>query len=165
MARRVVGVVGPDAGASEMVCKHAYELGREIAIAKWVLLTGGRSEGVMDAASRGAKSEDGVTVGVLPSSDARGMSPSVDIPIFTGMGQARNNINVLSSEVIFVCGMGPGTAAEASLALKARRHIILVSPDEIALRFFKTMDPERTHIATDASEAIDIARGLLLRGD
>lgn len=45
---------------------------------------------------------------------------AVDIPIVTGMGSARNNINALSSNVLVAVGMGPGTASEVALALKVR---------------------------------------------
>lgn len=39
---------------------------------------------------------------------------AVDIPILTGLGSARDNINALSSNVLVAVGMGPGTAAEVS---------------------------------------------------
>ena len=46
------------------------------------------------------------------------MSEAVDLPIVTDLGNARNNINVLSSNVVIACGMGLGTASEVALALK-----------------------------------------------
>jgi hypothetical protein len=50
-----------------------------------LLLTGGRNLGVMDAASRGAKSVGGLTVGILPGNDTQGISEAVDIAIVTGI--------------------------------------------------------------------------------
>lgn len=46
----------------------AYALGQKIAEQGWILLTGGRAVGVMDAASRGAKQANGLTIGILPGS-------------------------------------------------------------------------------------------------
>ena len=59
------------------------------------MLTGGRAAGVMEAACRGAQAAGGLTVGVLPSADGADMSDAVDIPIVTGLGDARNAVNVL----------------------------------------------------------------------
>lgn len=90
--RTVIGVMGPDT-VTEKVTEAAYELGKGIAEAGHVLLTGGRSKGVMDAACRGAKAAGGLTIGVLPTGDLSQASEAVDIPIITGMGSGRNNIN------------------------------------------------------------------------
>ncbi|PSN78179.1 cytochrome, partial [filamentous cyanobacterium CCP4] len=54
-------------------------------------------------------------------------STAVDIPILTGLGDGRNVVNVLSSRVVIACGLGPGTAAEIALALKAQRPVILMA--------------------------------------
>ena len=124
MARVLVGVMGPGEAALPKDCRNAYEMGRAIATNSWVLVTGGRDVGVMDAASRGAREAGGLTVGVLPSSDLASVSTFVDIPIVTGLGEARNNVNVLTCELIFACGMNAGTASEICLALKADRHVI-----------------------------------------
>ncbi len=50
------------------------------------------------------------------------MSQAIDIPILTDVGEACNNINVLSSRVVFACGMEAGTASEVALALKAKEE-------------------------------------------
>ncbi len=114
----------------------AYQLGKSVAKQGWVLLTGGRKAGVMDAASRGAKAAGGLVVGILPSNNTLGMSEAVDIPIVTDLGNGRNNINVLSSNVVIVCGMGLGTASEVALALKNLKPVILLSRNELAYQFF-----------------------------
>ncbi len=157
----IVGVMGPGEVASESDREHAYQLGRAIAQEGWSLLTGGRNEGVMESASRGAKEAGGLTIGILPSPDKAGMSRFVDVPIVTGMGEARNNINVLSSDIVFACGMGPGTASEVALAVKARRNVILLNVREPAARFFVELDPTRVHVATSTEHAVDTARRLL----
>jgi hypothetical protein len=104
----------------------------------WIVLTGGRPEGVMAAANAGAKSVPGsITLGILPSA-AEGVGPDVDIAVFTGLGDARNAINVLSSDVVVACGVeGPGTASEVALALKSERPVILLGPSPEAAAFFR----------------------------
>lgn len=94
--------MGPGSGASNADLENAYQLGQLIAKESWVLLTGGRKVGVMDAASRGAKAAGGLTVGILPDNNVNAVSEAVDIPIFTDMGNARNNINVLSLSLIHI---------------------------------------------------------------
>jgi len=122
----VVGVMGPGAGARPEDLENARRLGEGIARAGWVLLTGGQAVGVMDAAGRGAASAGGLVVGVLPGDDAGTASEALHVAIVTGMGSARNNVNVLSSDVVVACGMGAGTASEVALALKAGRPVILL---------------------------------------
>jgi uncharacterized protein (TIGR00725 family) len=162
MSKIVVGVMGPGKDASREAMDAAFDLGRLIAQQEWVLLTGGRDAGVMDAASRGAKEAGGLTVGILPSADASGASGAVDIAIITGMGQARNNINVLSSRIVIACGMGAGTASEVALALKAGKKVILLRCGQEATAFFKSLGKERVFVAEQADEAVEMAKRLIL---
>lgn len=161
MPRILVGVMGPGEGASAELLSSAYELGRRIAEEKWVLLTGGRAAGVMDEASRGAKSAAGLTVGVLPTDTRANMSEWVDIPILTDIGWARNNINVLSSDVVIVCGMSTGTASEVALALKSGKNVILLHCSKEGLDFFSGLEPGRVFIASTAEDAVARARELI----
>jgi uncharacterized protein (TIGR00725 family) len=161
MSKTIVGVMGPGGDATPKDEETAFELGKLVALEGWVLLTGGRDSGVMEAASRGAKEAGGLTVGILPTADTEGMSTSVDIPIVTGMGQARNNINVLSSEVVFACGLGPGTAAEVALALKANKPVIFVGGHRGTLDFFTSLGETRVLTAATPSEAIEVAKRFL----
>lgn len=149
--------MGPGETATPAVREAAYGLGRRIAESGWLVLTGGRNVGVMDAACRGAKSAGGLTIGVLPGESPRGMSEFIDIPIFTGMGSARNQINVLSSQVVIACGMGPGTASEIALAIKAKKPVILLHSDSKSTQFFQSLT-DRIALADDPAQAIDQAR-------
>jgi uncharacterized protein (TIGR00725 family) len=138
--RPVIGVMG----ASEpepSTLEAAHRLGRLLAEAGWVVLTGGRPAGVMEAACAGAKSVAGsLTVGVLPTGPDGPVSAQVDVAVFTALGEARNAINVLSSDVVVACGVeGPGTASEVALALKARRPTVLLGAAPAAVAFFRTM--------------------------
>lgn len=138
MRRPVIGVMGAGEPSPGRL-RDARELGRLLAERGWIVLTGGRPAGVMAAASAGAKEVQGsLTLGILPG--ASGAGPDVDVAVFTGMGDARNAINVLSSDVIVACGIeGPGTLSEVALALKAEKSVILLQASEPARSFFGTL--------------------------
>src|SRR5262245_54878648 len=140
--RLVIGVMGRGELASHEDISSAEELGERIARERWVLLTGGRDAGVIAAANRGAKRvPDSLTIGVLPARDATDVCAHVDIAIVTGLGDARNAVNVLSSDAVVICGAGgPGTASEAALAIKAQRFLILLNPTPEAAAFFRSLD-------------------------
>lgn len=161
MRKIMIGVMGPGAGASETDRKNAYELGKLIAQEGWVLLTGGRNTGVMDAANLGAKAANGLTVGILPTDSDRNISDAVDIAIITDMGSARNNINVLSSDVVIACGMGTGTASEVALALKGNKKVVLLSDNQESQLFFKSLAAENLLIAKTPSDAVEIVKKVL----
>lgn len=135
MRRPVIGVMGAgEPGPGSLAA--ASELGKLIAERGWILLTGGRPEGIMGAASAGAKQVPGsLTLGILPGA-AGGAGRDVDLAVFTGMGEARNAVNVLTSDVVVACGVeGPGTVSEIALALKAGKPVILLGASETAQAF------------------------------
>jgi uncharacterized protein (TIGR00725 family) len=111
MKKIIIGVMGPGEGAKNDEKENAYELGKLIAKQGWVLLTGGRNVGVMQSAMAGAKSVNGLTVGILPDRNLNNISSLVDILIVTDLGNARNNVNVLSCDVVIACGLGLGTVS------------------------------------------------------
>lgn len=157
----MVGIMGPGEEATEAEVRLAFDLGAAIARQGWVLVTGGRRAGVMDAANQGAKSERGLVVGILPGAGVEGMSAAVDIPIITGMHEARNIINVLSSRVLFFVGMNAGTASELALALKSRWPAILLRQQDDVVRVFAQMCATSLETAADVAAAVEIARRIL----
>ena len=157
MRKMIVGVMGPGNNATVNDLQNAYTLGQLIAKQGWILLTGGRNVGVMDTVSKGAKSVEGLTIGILPSDNQNSISSSVDIAIFTDMGNARNNINVLTSDVVIACGMGAGTASEIALALKGSKPVILLTNDQESKVFFKKLSPENVYIAESVDQAMPAA--------
>jgi uncharacterized protein (TIGR00725 family) len=158
--RPVIGVMGAGEPSPPQRAA-ARRLGRLIAEAGWILLTGGRPAGVMDAASAGAKVVPGsLTLGILPGGPDDVVSDHVDLAVFTGMGNARDAINVLSSDVVVACGVeGPGTAAEVALALKAGRPTILLGTPANVLEFYRPLDPGGLlHHAATPEAAMDLIR-------
>lgn len=155
MSTILVGVLGPGGGARDEDLAAAYEVGRLIALEGWVLVTGGRAAGVMEAASRGAREAGGLTVGILPGEDAAGASAFVDLAVVTGLGQARNNVNVLTARALIACGMGPGTASEVALALKARKPVILLNSGPEAEAFFRSIGDSLISVSAGPREAVE----------
>ena len=151
--RPVIGVMGP-AACDDQIADVARAVGRAIAERGAVLLTGGRT-GVMEAASQGARDAGGLTIGVLPGAGAADSPPNpyVDVALYTGLGEARNWVNVCSSDALIAIGGGFGTLSEIALALKARKPLVLLG----SWRF--EMDGVSTAVAraTDAAQAVDLA--------
>ncbi len=124
MRRPVIGVMGGHQ-ASELAASQAEQLGHAIAQAGYVLLTGGRDEGIMAAATKGARDAGGLTIGLHPGASDDGDVADADVIIFTGIGFARNMCNVLSSDVV-VCLPGSfGTLSEAAYARTYGKPIII----------------------------------------
>ncbi|MGK7883914.1 MAG: TIGR00725 family protein [Crocosphaera sp.] len=161
MRKTIIGVMGPGELATETERKNAYELGKLIAQENWILLTGGRNIGVMDAANKGAKEAGGLTLGILPSNHTQNVSDAVDIAILTDMGNARNNINVLSSDVIVACGIGLGTVSEIALALKNGKPVILLSEHQEIQQLFYNLSPNLTFMAMDTEQTIKLIKEIL----
>jgi uncharacterized protein (TIGR00725 family) len=159
MRRPVLGVIGPGEQAAPRDVADAFEVASLAARAGWVVLTGGRDIGVMDAASRGARSEQGIAIGVLPESDARGASRALDVAIVTGLGEMRDHVVVMSSDAVVVCGMSPGTAAETSLAIRARKPVVLVRPEKDVQAFFERLGDVR--VAATPEEAMEMVSQLV----
>lgn len=139
----IIGVMGPGNPNDSSVFKYAEEIGRQIAKQDWILLTGGRKAGVMDAASKGASKAGGEVIGILPGDTHLGMSDHVSIPIVTGLGSARNFINILTADVVIVCGMGLGTSSEAALAIKHGKPTLFTKVDKSHLDFFQSLTDKK----------------------
>lgn len=153
--------MGPGKNASQKDCVHAFELGKLVAQHGWTLLTGGRNVGLMDAASRGAHEAGGLVIGILPSKNKKEASEFIDIPICTGIGSARNNINVLSSDVVIACGSGAGTISEIMLSLKARKPLILLNPKKSLIDLQDDLPYPNPEIKTVPSEAAHFIKNII----
>lgn len=127
--RSTVSVVGGAVGAPELL-EEAERIGRGLVDAGFRLATGGRG-GVMEAASRGARSSaiwsDGSVVGVLPSLDPSEANPFVDIVVPTGLNHARNVVLVAMADVVVAIGGGCGTLSEIALACKHGKPVVALT--------------------------------------
>ena len=159
----IIGVMGGGLASPEE-CDSAYRLGRLIAEHGWILLNGGRDVGIMQASAKGAKDQGGLTIGILPDETDDGASEFIDIPIRTGMGNARNCINVLSSDVVVACPGGAGTMSEIALALKSNRPVVLLkfNPGPV---FSSYRNQGLLHSASTPEDAIRQVQSILAESD
>ena len=151
-------------GGGEIVNAGDYEaarcLGGLIVKEGWILLNGGRASGIMEASARGAKENGGLTIGILPGTDAGWASEYIDIPVLTGAGIARNYINVLTSKVVVALPGRTGTISEIALALNIGKKVISLNFDLGHL--FKKYEKEKQLIyAKKPQEVIDFIKKLL----
>ncbi len=117
-----VAVIGSSRAGRELL--HDAELvGATLASGGATVVTGGLG-GVMEAASRGAKSAGGLTVGFLPGTDRSDANEWVDVVVPTGLGEARNVLVVRSAQAVVAVGGEYGTLSEIALALRDGRAVI-----------------------------------------
>jgi len=98
-----------------------------------------------------------LTVGILPDNSSCFACKHTDIPIVTGMGDGRNYINVLSSDVVMALPGKAGTISEIALVLKNRKKVILLNFD-VGKIFDFYMVEGFLHTAGSPEEAIRIIK-------
>lgn len=120
--KTIIAVIGGGQCSPEEI-EIAEQAGREIARQGAVLVCGGLG-GIMAAACRGAKSESGLTVGILPGDDPLAANENVDLPIPTGLGHARNVLVVQTAQAVIAIDGDYGTLSEIAIALKCGIPVI-----------------------------------------
>lgn len=144
--RQIIAVIG-DARVETGSKKDqlAQEIGKKLIGCGFRLVTGGLS-GVMESASRGARSSenycDGDIIGILPGHDPAEANPYVDIAIASGLDHLRNSI-VAHSDAVIAIGGGAGTLSEISLAWIYRKLIIGLRVDGWSQKMADTRVDER----------------------
>jgi uncharacterized protein (TIGR00725 family) len=109
-----IGVIG-GRRCSKEIAELAFQVGSGIAEEGWILVCGGMG-GVMEQACRGARSRNGVTLGILPGSSRDAANPYLSCSVVTGLGEARNVLVVKSSRGIIAIDGSYGTLSEIALA-------------------------------------------------
>ncbi len=106
----------------------ARAVGAGLARAGAVLVCGGGG-GVMAEASAGARAGGGLVIGILPGTgpDESPPNPDVTVPLYTGLGQARNVAVVLSAQAVIAIGGSWGTLSEIALARRHGRPTVLLA--------------------------------------
>lgn len=149
--RTAVAVVGSGTAGAETL-ELAEDLGAALAQAGYAVVTGGLG-GVMEAASRGARSKLGSTIGILPGEDADAANGWVELAIPTGIGEMRDGLVVAAAQAVVAVGGGYGTLIEMATALKAGKPVL-------GLGAWDVQGVE--HVSTPA-EAVDRITALLSR--
>ena len=153
----LIAVVGSGKCSAEEV-KLAEAVGWGLARRGVILICGGLG-GVMEAACKGAKSEGGTTIGILPGEDRSAANPYVDIPIVTGIGYARNLIVVKSAQAVIAIDGSYGTLSEIAYALQSGIPVIGLNTWSLSL------DAQLDHTiiqAQHAEEAVEKAMAAAL---
>jgi uncharacterized protein (TIGR00725 family) len=146
-----VAVVG--AGEEEDLTNHAAEeVGRELGRQGAVLVCGGLT-GVMAAACKGATSEGGLTIGLLPGLERSEANPHVDIAIPTGMGEMRNALIVRATDAVIAVGGEFGTLSEIAFALKTGVPVVGLGTWELG----RGKRPDPIIAASSPAEAVATA--------
>ena len=158
--KRFIAVIGGSQASKEEV-KLAEKVGRELAKQGATLVCGGLG-GIMEAACKGAQSEGGVTIGILPGGSRQTANPYVQIPIVTNLGEARNVVVVKSAEAVIAIGGGYGTLSEIGHAL--RNGIPVVGLNTWSLSRNGQLDGSIIP-AQNPIEAVDIALSLVTRAN
>lgn len=140
--RPVVAVIG--AGECDArVAARAREVGRRLAEAGRVVLTGGLG-GVMAAASEGAREAGGLVLGLLPGADPAAANRWVEIAIATGLGEARNVLIANTAEAFVAISGGYGTLSEIAFALRRGKRVVGLD----------TWPIEGVEVANDPADAV-----------
>jgi uncharacterized protein (TIGR00725 family) len=147
-----IGVLGPhDCSAEER--SLGFEVGAEIARNGATLVCGGLG-GMMEAAAEGAKSKQGVTVGILPGDKASHANEFIDIALPTGLGPIRNALIVRACDAVIAIRGGYGTLSEIAFAL--RLNVPVIGLQTWSLVQNGKTDPG-IHMAKTPKEAVEMA--------
>jgi hypothetical protein len=149
----LIGVIGAG-DCSEDVYKIAEKVGEEVARAGAVLVCGGLG-GVMEAASKGAKRQGGLTIGILPGIDKEQSNPYIDFPIVTGLGEGRNLLVVRNSDSVIALPGKFGTLSEIGFSLALEKPVVGLSTWNVSDRIIPAKNPkEAVEIAISHAKAL-----------
>lgn len=161
--KKLIAVCGSDeadGNLSGYALETAENVGRLVAQKGGVLVCGGRG-GVMRAACKGAKEENGITVGILPFSKEE-VNEYIDIAIPTNIGNVRNFLVVSTADVVIAIGGRWGTLNEISFAMISKKPVILIKgtggcADEVIQANLLQNIESTYHVANSAEGAVQKA--------
>lgn len=138
--KKIVAVIGgadPDAQSVAI----AEKIGELLAERGAIVVTGGMG-GVMEAASKGAKKASGLVIGILPTLDRESANPYVDIPIVTGLSQARNFIIARTCDCAIAINGKYGTLSEIAYCLMYNVPVVGINTWDIDAPLVTAHSPE-----------------------
>ena len=141
--KKIIAVIG-GRRIEKALLAEAEEVGRLVARRGAILACGGLG-GVMEAASKGAQSEGGLTVGILPHDNPDHANQHIDIPIATGLGIGRNVIIARTADALIAVGGEYGTLSEIAFALQMKKPVVGI----------KTWDIKGVMNAETAADAVN----------
>ena len=161
--KKVISICGSDIEdnhLSRYALDIAEEVGRLIARKGCVLVCGGQG-GIMRAACKGVKEENGITVGILPYTK-EAANEYIDIAIPTHLGNIRNFLVPSSSDSVIAIGGRWGTLNEISFCMITCKPLVLIKGtggvvDEIINGHVMQNVESHYYIANTAEEAVNKA--------
>ena len=155
-------------GASEIdkdIEEKTVEIGRLLAKNNYIVACGGLS-GVMEAVCKGAKEENGLTIGIIPYKEKSAANKYVDIAIPVPFSQARNIVVVLAGDACVAIAGKAGTLSEICFSwIYGKPLIALTSVNGWSSKMAgQKLDDRRTdliHGARTPQEVIDIIKQVL----
>ncbi len=155
-------------GASEIDKKteeKTIEIGRLLAKNGFIISCGGLT-GVMEAVCKGAKEENGVTIGIIPYKDKSAANKYVDIAIPVPFSQARNIVVVLSGDVCVAIAGKAGTLSEICFSWIYGKPLIALTgvegwSDKIAGQKLDDRREDLIHAAKTPQEVVEKVKELI----
>ncbi len=140
MYTKTIAVIGARE-CDQNIWQIAEKLGGLLALSGFKVICGGLG-GVMEAVCKGAKSKQGVTIGILPGDSSTEANPYVDIAVATGMGIGRNLIIIRSADAVIAVNGGFGTLSEISFALQLKKPVIGIGSWDVSEHIHPVDTPE-----------------------
>lgn len=124
--RTIIAVVGGGSAPPSSVTNLAQALGKAIASAEGILLTGGTGGGaaVKDAAVDGAAT--GRVISILKDGNGVELRSPTRLVVNSGIKDARNVLNAFAPDVLIALPGGAGTLSEVAFAAVAGRPIVFL---------------------------------------
>lgn len=122
MRKTTISIIG-GSKCSKEVEQIAHKIGKIVANMGAILICGGLG-GVMRAVCQGAKSANGITIGIIISYDKNDANEFCDIVIPSGLGYARNVLVVQAGDIIVALPGEYGTLSEVAYGLQFKKPVI-----------------------------------------
>ncbi|KDE59739.1 Rossmann fold nucleotide-binding protein [Halostagnicola sp. A56] len=110
--------------------RTAVAVGKALAANGHTVVCGGLG-GTMEAVCRGANSEGGETIGILPTDRRADANEYVDTAVATGLGHARNALVPMNGDAVLALAGSAGTLSEIGLAQVYDRPIVGIDTHEV----------------------------------
>lgn len=151
--KKYVAIIGGSEATSEELAA-ARAAGRWLASQGVVVVTGGLG-GVMAAASEGAQSQGGTSIGLLPGDSRDDGNQHLTLSLPTGLGEMRNGLVVRSADVVLAIGGSWGTLSEIALAARTNVPVVMLNGWELP-----TSGVTRVDTLVEALDSVRVLLGM-----
>lgn len=163
-----IGIIGsagyeeyPGQKPDKRAYRMAYDVGRLVAQKGAILVCGGKG-GIMEEACRGAKDNDGTTVGVISGNERGKANKYVDVEIVSGMVNCGEEALIISmSDGLIAIGGGAGTLQEIATAYRNKKAVVAIQgisgwSDKVAGTFLDERKLAKIQKATSPNQAVKL---------